>query len=95
NAICLAGEKLIENSRTLEISIALSIHNRFVESNYTAALRYAFERYLHNNKIENPIEIFEIDTPDTEKLYYFAEHVCTPENMKLYLYFETARDVEI
>lgn len=95
SAICSAGEALIEASKSIEVSIALSIHNRFVASNYTAELRYAFERFLLNNGMNSPLEIFELDGVDLTRFYYFAEHVCTPENMKLYLYFETARDVEI
>lgn len=94
SAICSAGESLIESSTSINISIALSIHNRFVVSNYTAALRYAFERYLLNNDFESPLELFDGEIQELEKFYYFAEHVCTPENMKLYFYFDTARDVE-
>lgn len=94
NEICSAGETLIESSKSINVSIALSIHNRFVVSNYTAALRYAFECYLLNNGLESPLELFEVGVVGSTGLYYFAEHVCTPENMKLYFYFDTARDVE-
>lgn len=94
NLICAAAEKIIDSSNSLTVPIALSLHTRFVSDNYTAALRYSFECFLNNNGLQNPLELFETLPSNSTHFYYFAEHICTPEVMKLYLNFDTARDVE-
>lgn len=93
-AICTSAESIIYSSKSITVPIALSLHTRHIGDNYTAALRYSFECFLSNNEMQSPIELFDKPPENSTHFYYFAEHVCTPEVMKLYLNFDTARDVE-
>lgn len=93
-AICAAAEPIIDCSKSITVPLALSLHTRQIDDKYTAALRYSFECFLNNNEMQSPIELFDNPPENTAHFYYFAEHVCTPEVMKLYLNFDTARDVE-
>lgn len=94
NAFCASAEAIIEHSKSITVPIALSLHTRHIGDNYTAALRYSFECFLNNNEMQSPLELFDNPPENSTHFYYFAEHVCTPEVMKLYLNFDTARDVE-
>lgn len=94
NSIFESAERIIDSSKSITVPIALSLHTRFIADNHIAALRYSFECFLNNNELKNPLELFDNPPDNSEHFYYFAEHICTPEVMKLYLNFDTARDVE-
>ncbi|MCQ4313903.1 hypothetical protein NAV33_18705 [Pseudomonas stutzeri] len=94
NSICSSAEKIIDSSKSITVPIALSLHTRFIADNHIAALRYSFECFLSSNELQTPLELFDNPPDNSAHFYYFAEHICTPEVMKLYLNFDTARDVE-
>lgn len=92
--ICAVAELLVVDSSSISVPIALSLHSRFINDNYDATLKYSFERFLANNKVQSPIELFSRDDLPLSQINYFYEYVCTPEVMKLYLYFEGTRQIE-
>lgn len=93
--ICNVVQNMINSSSSISIPIALSLHSRYVDSEYTSTLKYAFEIFLNKNEIYNPVDIFEISHKfDKKLLHYFLEYVCTPEVMKLYLYFSSTSEIE-
>ncbi len=93
--ICSVVKSMINTSPSITIPIALSLHSRYVDSDYAAILKYAFEIFLHNNSVSNPIELFNIaEKFDVKLFHYFLEYVCTPEVMKLYLFFTSTSEIE-
>lgn len=93
--LCESAIDIIKDSQDISISISLSLHSIYVNSDYDAALKYAFEKFLINNGYKSPLELFENKSGfDESQLNYFLEYVCIPENMKLYFYFDTTKEIE-
>lgn len=93
-SVSLVCEKLAGSTRNLSVPIALSFHYRFIDDDYDAALRYSFERFLNNNGLKSPIELFGSTIACETRRLYFLEHVCVPDVMKLYLYFANSKEIE-
>jgi len=93
--LCDIAKSLIETSDCIMIPILLSFHSRYVDDEYDAALKYSFEKFLQNNSLTSPLELLlrQKDFPDNA-LYYYLEYICTPDVMKLYLYFDSTKDIE-
>ncbi|NMM03545.1 hypothetical protein HHL24_37410 [Paraburkholderia sp. RP-4-7] len=94
HALCAICVPQIEATTSISVAISLSIHSRFVNNTFDAALKYAFERFLVNNGVAFPLELSSLAGIPRAQLLYFYEHVCTPEVMKLYLRFDTPRQIE-
>lgn len=94
SGLCEACTKIISKSQSIAISIALSLHSRYVSDSYAAALKYSFERFLTNNGLVEPLDILQLEHVSADRIHYFLEHVCTPEVMKLYLHFESSKQIE-
>ncbi|WP_436918295.1 tetratricopeptide repeat protein [Enterobacter hormaechei] len=93
--LCESAQEIIKESKDITVSIALSLHSINFNNEYDAALKFAFEKFITNNGFSNPLELFEHKLEiEKEQLYYFLEYVCIPENMKLYLYFDTNKEIE-
>lgn len=92
--ICAVSEKVISSSASISIPIALSWHSRFFNGDYDAALKFSFECFLSNNKVKSPLDLIKTAGLPPEQFNYFLEHVCVPEVMKLYFYFEFSKDIE-
>lgn len=93
--ICNAATTLINDNSSILVPIAISYHARFIDSNYDSNLTYSFERFLFNNRINNPFDIVKHnDLFTNEELFYFLQNVCTPEVMKLYDYFDSTKSIE-
>ncbi|RQZ16799.1 tetratricopeptide repeat protein [Burkholderia sp. Bp9031] len=95
SGLAKACSEIIKDSRSISIPIVFSIHSRYIGDEYDAALKYSFERFLVNNEKPNPIDIANSERFTSVKMDYFLRHVCTPEVMKLYLYFDTPKDIEM
>lgn len=93
-AICNACVELAKQSKSLSVPIALSLHSRFVDDEFDSALRFSFEKFLRNNNFSFPIDLIGNNDFDQNQLRYFLEHVCLPDVMKLYLLFETSKEIE-
>lgn len=94
-ALCESAKDIIKDSTEITISIALSLHSINFNNEYDAALKFAFEKFLTNNGYESPLDLFNNKLGiDENQLYYFLEYVCIPENMKLYFYFDTTKEIE-
>jgi|GEM_PF-2119805 len=93
--ICSIAKDMVTVSNSITVPIALSLHSRYVDSNFDSVLKYSFEMFLKNNRIDNPIDIIQKKEMFNEKqFFYFLEFVCTPEVMKLYLFFENTIAIE-
>lgn len=93
--ICSVAKEMINSSASITIPIALSLHSRYVDSEYNPILKYSFEVFLNKNGVKNPIELVgENHTFDQTYLNYFLEYVCTPDVMKLYLFFTSTSEIE-
>ncbi|MCT8987647.1 hypothetical protein [Shewanella phaeophyticola] len=89
----------IENSKfktnAIELPILYSLHSQFVNSKFDPVLKFSFENFLYQNNLRLPTELFgKEDIFGEEKLSFFLKWICTTEIMKLYLEFETSRDIE-
>lgn len=94
-SLCESAKEIIKDTTEITASIALSLHSINFNNEYDAALKFAFEKFLTNNGYESPLELFENRLGINEsQLYYFLEYVCIPENMKLYFYFDTTKEIE-
>ncbi|MCL6397636.1 hypothetical protein EXT62_12160 [Pectobacterium carotovorum subsp. carotovorum] len=94
-SLCESAKEIIKDTTEITASIALSLHSINFNNEYDAALKFAFEKFLTNNGYESPLELFENKIGINEnQLYYFLEYVCIPENMKLYFYFDTTKEIE-
>ncbi|TXJ05430.1 MAG: tetratricopeptide repeat protein [Aeromicrobium sp.] len=87
-------ENLASSSKNISIPIALSFHYRYIDDAYDAALRYSFERFLNINCLNSPLELFAASTIHEQKRLYFLEYICIPDVMKLYLFFDNAKEIE-
>lgn len=94
SGLCEACTTIISKTSSIAISIALSLHSRYVNDNYAAALKYSFERFLTNTGLVEPLDILRLKQISSDRIHYFLEHVCTPEVMKLYLHFESSKQIE-
>lgn len=94
DSICSVCESMAKKSASISVPIALSLHSRFVNNDYDAALRYSFERFLQNNNVQYPLDILGADGIEKQQILYFLEHVCVPDVMKLYLIFDTPKDID-
>lgn len=82
-------------SKLIDIPIAYSLHSSNVDDSYDSNLKYSFENFLILNGYQFPTDLFGLEnTFGKSKLHYFLRWVCTPEIMKLYLNFESARQIE-
>lgn len=90
-----ACSEIIRDSKSISIPIVFSIHSRYIGDPYDAALKYSFECFLKNCGKPNPIDLASASSLSSAKMVYFLRHVCTPEVMKLYLYFDSPKDIEI
>lgn len=80
----------------IDLPIAYALHSSYVDSRYESNLKFSFENFLYLNGLEFPTELFgKEEVFGKDKLHFFLRKVCTPEVMKLYLNFETARDIEV
>ena len=79
----------------IDYPIAFSLHSRFINSSHESDLRYSFEKFLNDNNVKHPKELFgKEEIFGKEKLHYFFKWVCTPDTMKLYFEFDNLRDIE-
>ncbi len=93
--ICEILKERISESDNICLPIVLSLHSRYINSNYDSALRYSFENILRHNDIKLPLQDKSLYKKYDEKLVdYFLEYVCTPDIMKLYLYFDSTKQIE-
>ncbi|MGF1838645.1 hypothetical protein [Vibrio atlanticus] len=93
--IAKSAKGLINNSKDIEVPIALELYTRFVNDDYESALRVSLDNFIINNGFSDPFDL----TSDNllfsqEKVNYFLENVCTTKNMKLSLLFLTKNDIE-
>lgn len=93
DAIAEACERLVHRSSSIEVSIALSLHSRYIDDKYDATLRYALEIFLERNLINSPNEVIRLNI-NTKLTNYFLEYVTVPSVMKLLSVFETLGDIE-
>lgn len=94
-SLCESVKEIIQDSKEIAIAITFSLHSKNINGDFDAALKFAFEQFLINNDCKSPLDLFDKESEfDTSQLYYFLEFVCTPENMKLYFYFDVPRDIE-
>ena len=93
--ICDVTKEIVNKSDSINLSIALSLHSRNVDSDFDYMLRYSFDKYLDSNNLDHPLDIKASNVDiDVLKINYFLEHVCTPHVMRLSLRFETKKDIE-
>lgn len=79
----------------IDLPIAYAMHSQNIDDKYDSRLKYAFERFVVINGMRLPTESFTRFSEFTkEKVLFFLKYVCTPEVMKLYLEFESAREIE-
>jgi tetratricopeptide (TPR) repeat protein len=86
--------EILSSSRSIALPIAFSIYSRFIGDTFNAALKYSFECFLKNNGLLNPFDMSKSTAFSSKHQHYFLRHVCTPEVMKLYLYFDTSKEIE-
>lgn len=92
--LCEACKGIIKSSASVALSIVLSLHSRFIGDSFDAALKYSFECYLKNNGVQSPVDLLPDIKTLEPKMLYFLRHVCTPEVMKLYLFFDSPQQIE-
>lgn len=86
---------VIASSSSIYIPIVFSFYSNYIDDAHDSALRYSFERFLGNNGISSPLRVFELSGITDRARNYFFSNVCVPEVMKLYLHFESMREVEL
>nr|WP_152513186.1 hypothetical protein [Pseudomonas sp. P818] len=89
-----ACASIIKTSKSVSVPIALSLHSRYVGDDYDAALKYSFECFLKNNDLVSPLQLLTQDAAADPGVVYFLRYICTPEVMKLYLYFDGPKQIE-
>lgn len=94
HGLCEACKGILKSSRSVAITIVLSLYSRFIGDSFDAALKYGFECYLKNNGIQSPQDLLPQVADFGVAMLYFLRHVCTPEVMKLYLYFDSPQEIE-
>nr|WP_314486838.1 hypothetical protein [uncultured Pseudomonas sp.] len=94
SSVSKACESITAGNKSISVPVALSLHSRFVDDEFNAALKYSFERFVVNNGCSNPVELFDTCVSESPYFNYFMEYVCTPEVMKLYLFFNTVKEIE-
>jgi hypothetical protein len=92
-SICNVCKKLIGSSRSIAIPIVFSLHSRFVNDSFDAALRYSFEKFLEIHDVAYPLDACCLQFP-SDTLLYFLENVCIPSTMKLYLNLDGITEIE-
>lgn len=92
--LCEACKEIIKSSTSVASPITLSLHSRFIGDSFDAALKYSFECYLGNNGIQSPVDLLHKIKEIDAKILYFLRYVCTPEVMKLYLFFDSPQQIE-
>lgn len=94
--ICQVARDSAAKSKSICVSIALSLHSRYVNSDYDPALRFSFNKFLQNNKIVKPLDGISVyEKYDQELVEYFLGYVCIPDIMKLYLGFKSTKEIEM
>jgi hypothetical protein len=93
DSICNECKGLIGNSQSIAIPIVFSLHSRFVNDKYDAALRFSFEKFLEVHNILSPLHACRLEFP-AAVMSYFLENVCIPSTMKLYLYLDGITEIE-
>jgi hypothetical protein len=84
-----------KESNKIIYPILYSLHSRFCDSNFDPELKYLFENFLIKNGKTTPENLFFCEEEfGNLRLSYFLKWVCTPENMKLYLEFDTQKDIQ-
>lgn len=79
----------------IELPIAYAMHSQNIDDRYDSRLKFSFENFLLKNSMKLPSELFSrIEEFGKSKVIYFLTNVCTPEVMKLYLQFDSAREIE-
>lgn len=82
-------------SAKIELPILYILHSQYVGEQFDSSLKFSFEIFLEKNNLKLPTELFGLENRFGEiKLHYFMKWVCTPEIMKLYLEFNTSREIE-
>ncbi|WP_268011727.1 hypothetical protein [Aeromonas veronii] len=93
--ILSAIESSVQDIDTIDLPIAYALHSQYVDESYDSSLKFSFENFLRLNNLIFPTELFNReDVFSKDKLHYFLRWVCTTEVMKLYLNFDTARQIE-
>lgn len=93
--ICEVAKKIVNTSKSICVPITLSLHSMYIDSTYDSVLRYSFEKFLNSNGATNPLEIINLCNNISEiQLYYFFEHVCTQNVMKLSFLFDNKKEIE-
>jgi hypothetical protein len=93
DSICSECKKIVGSSRSVAIPIVFSLHSRFINDKYDAALRFSFEKFLEVNDVEYPLDVINLKLPNAH-LLYFLENVCIPSTMKLYLHLDGIVEIE-
>ncbi|MCO7247124.1 hypothetical protein [Halomonas sp. Mc5H-6] len=84
-----------EESSSISIPIAYSLHSRFKDSLYDPNLQLAFERFTLRNNAIFPEDFFGREEElGQRELKYFLKWICVPHVMKLYYHFDNIRHTE-
>lgn len=82
-------------TKNIELPIVYALHSQHVNSNFDSNLKFSFENFITSNGFRFPTELFGKEPLfSQERISYFLRLVCTPEIMKLYLEFNTFREIE-
>lgn len=84
-----------KKSLNINYPIIFSIYSSEVSRQYDARLRYSLERFIYNNGCLGPNEFFGKEGFDSERLNYLFKYVFTRENMKMFICFETNKEIEM
>lgn len=95
SAICDIAKTIAKESTSIYVPVAISLHSRYIDDKYDSVLRFSFEMFLLNNKVELPLDDLSIYTNYTENIVnYFLEHACIPDVMKLYFNLPNTRAID-
>lgn len=87
--------KYAEESNSISVPIAYSLHSRFKDSLYDPNLRLAFEKFTLRNQAVFPEDFFGRENEFGEcEIRYFLKWICVPHVMKLYFHFDNIRHTE-
>ncbi len=93
--IAKAAKALLKSEAVdLDIPICLAVYSRNIDAEFDGALKYSFDRYLELNRIVDPQSLITEERFDDTKFRYFFQHVCTLQNLKISMNFESGRAIE-
>ncbi|PTN42084.1 hypothetical protein DAI43_36190, partial [Achromobacter xylosoxidans] len=92
--LCQKLTKVISKSKSIYVPIAFSIYSSFVSGEFSSELKYSFESFLINIGARLPLDVVKDSNIEDRLKDYFLAYVAVPEVMKLYLEFDSAKDIE-